>query len=50
MPVVLLDQVARETWLTGTPEEALALQQPAPYDVLRIVAKGAKQDTASVAI
>ena len=44
MPVLLLDEAARETWLTGPVEAALALQRPAPDHVLRIVAKGAKED------
>jgi putative SOS response-associated peptidase YedK len=44
MPVLLLDEGASETWLTGTVEDALALQRPAPEDALRIVAKGTKQD------
>jgi putative SOS response-associated peptidase YedK len=42
MPVVLLDEAARETWLNGPLEAALELQRPAP--ALRIVATGQKQD------
>jgi putative SOS response-associated peptidase YedK len=44
MPVLLLDEAARETWLTGSLEAALALQRPAPDDALRIVATGSKKD------
>ena len=29
MPVLLLDREARETWLNGSVEDALALQGPA---------------------
>jgi putative SOS response-associated peptidase YedK len=46
MPVLLPDELARETWMHGTAEEALALQRPAPDDALRIVAKGLKLDVA----
>ena len=44
MPVLLLDREARETWLEGSVEEALALQGPAPDGSLKIVATGARQD------
>jgi putative SOS response-associated peptidase YedK len=44
MPVVLTTEDDCETWLTAPVEEALALQQPAPNDLLRIVATGAKSD------
>jgi putative SOS response-associated peptidase YedK len=44
MPVLLLDEAARETWLTESLEAALALQRPAANDAVRIVATGAKQD------
>jgi putative SOS response-associated peptidase YedK len=44
MPVLLLDEAARETWLTGTIEEALALQRPAPDGSIRIVATCRKED------
>ena len=47
MPVLLLDREARETWMEGSIEEALALQGPAPDDAVRIVASfGPKQDGA----
>jgi putative SOS response-associated peptidase YedK len=44
MPVLLLTEADRETWLMGPPEAALALQRPAPDDMLRVVATGQKQD------
>jgi len=46
MPVLLLDQAARETWLTGTIDEALAVQRPAPDGTLKIVSTGPKEDGA----
>jgi putative SOS response-associated peptidase YedK len=45
MPVLLLDREARETWLEGSVEAALALQGPAPDGTLKIVATGKKQDS-----
>lgn len=44
MPVILSSEDDCETWLTAPAEEALALQQPAPDDLLQIVATGAKSD------
>jgi hypothetical protein len=44
MPVLLPDREARETWMEGSIEEALALQGPAAEDAVQIVATGAKQD------
>jgi putative SOS response-associated peptidase YedK len=44
MPVLLLTEDERETWLTGSLEDALALQRPAPDGAARIVATGQKQD------
>ena len=44
MPVLILDQAARETWLNGSIEEALALQRPALDSAVRIVATGEKFD------
>lgn len=44
MPVILLGEAQREAWLTGSMDEALALQQPAPDDALTIVRTGAKED------
>ena len=43
MPVMLLTDADRETWLTGSLESALALQRSASADALRIVATGQKQ-------
>ncbi len=44
MPVLLLDELGRETWLKGSMEEALALQRPAPDDALRVIATAQRQD------
>lgn len=44
MPVLLLTEADRETWLTGSVEAALALQRPAPDGGIRVVATGPKQD------
>ena len=46
MPVLLLDQAERETWLKAPMNEALALQGPAPDGSLKVVATGSRQDTA----
>jgi len=48
MPVLLLDEAARETWLNGTVDEALKLQLPAPDGTLRIVRTGDKEDSPSL--
>jgi len=44
MPVILTSEAECETWLTGAVEDALALQLPAPDDLLRIVATGSRTD------
>jgi putative SOS response-associated peptidase YedK len=44
MPVLLLAEQDRETWMTADVEEALKLQRPAPDGTLRVVATGKKQD------
>ena len=44
MPVLLTDREARETWLNGSVEDALALQGPAPDGSLEVVAMGKRQD------
>jgi putative SOS response-associated peptidase YedK len=44
MPVCLLDREARETWLYGSVEEALALQGPSPDGTLHVVATGSRGD------
>jgi putative SOS response-associated peptidase YedK len=43
MPVILTEE-HWDIWLDGDPAEALALQRPAPNDLIRIVAKGEKRD------
>ncbi|WP_426443274.1 SOS response-associated peptidase [Bradyrhizobium genosp. P] len=49
MPVILTTPAEIETWLTGPPDEALKLQRPLPDGLLRIVARGAKEDPAGSA-
>ncbi len=44
MPVLLLDREARETWLEGSVEDALALRGPAPDGTLQVVATGSRGD------
>jgi putative SOS response-associated peptidase YedK len=44
MPVLLTDREARETWLNGSVEDALALQGPAPDGSLQVVATGSRND------
>ena len=44
MPVMLVGHDAQETWLTGSPKEAIALARPYSADRMKIVAKGEKQD------
>jgi putative SOS response-associated peptidase YedK len=44
MPVMLVTEADRETWLTGSVDAALALQHPAANDALRVVATGGKSD------
>ena len=44
MPVFMLDEAARETWLSGSVDAALALQRSAPEDAVQIVATGQKED------
>jgi putative SOS response-associated peptidase YedK len=44
MPVMLVGDEAQETWLTGSPKEAIALARPYPGEHMKIVAKGEKQD------
>lgn len=46
MPVILTTREEIEAWLTAPPEEALKLQRPLPDNVLKIVAKGVKEDGA----
>jgi putative SOS response-associated peptidase YedK len=45
MPVILASEEDCETWLTGPVEDALALQKPAPDDLLEVVATRSKTDS-----
>lgn len=45
MPVILTTAEEIETWLTAPEQEALRLQQPLPDALLRVVARGAREDT-----
>jgi putative SOS response-associated peptidase YedK len=49
MPVILTTPDEIELWMTAPANEALALQRPLPSGVLRIVARGQKQDGADAA-
>jgi putative SOS response-associated peptidase YedK len=44
MPVLLTKPEEWDTWLNGSVNEAIALQRPLPNELLRIVAKGEKDD------
>jgi putative SOS response-associated peptidase YedK len=44
MPVCLLTEADRETWMRGAVEDALALQRPALDGTIRVVATGPRQD------
>lgn len=44
MPVILTTPAEVETWMTALPGEALKLQRPLPDGLLRIVARGVKED------
>src|SRR5271166_3284206 len=46
MPVILTTPAEVETWMTAAPDEALKLQRPLPDGLLRIVARGVKEDPA----
>ena len=50
MPVILTTQKEIETWMTAPPDEALKLQRPLPDGLLRIVARGVKEDLAGQAM
>lgn len=45
-PVLLLDEAAREQWMTAPWEEAALLRKPLPAGALKIVASGSKADEA----
>jgi putative SOS response-associated peptidase YedK len=44
MPVIVTTPEEADLWLSAGANEALALQRPLADDVLRIVAKGEKED------
>ena len=44
MPVILTTPDEVETWMTAAPDEALKLQRPLRDGLLRIVARGVKED------
>jgi putative SOS response-associated peptidase YedK len=48
MPVILTNADDIETWLTAPAEEALKLQRPSDYGVLKIVAVGERKDGSPV--
>jgi putative SOS response-associated peptidase YedK len=48
-PVMLTTPKEVEVWIGADTPEALALQRPLPDDVLRIVAKGEKEDQPALA-
>lgn len=48
MPVILTTQEEVDLWLSGELPEALKLQRPLPDGVLRIVARGEKEDPPAV--
>ena len=49
MPVILTTPNDVETWMTAPPDQALKLQRPLPDGLLRIVARGVKEDPAPAA-
>jgi putative SOS response-associated peptidase YedK len=50
MPVILTTTEEVDLWLSADAPKALELQRPLPYDVLRIVASGEKEDGARVLV
>ena len=49
MPVILTTPDEVETWMTAPPDEVLKLQRPLSDGLLRIVARGVKEDPAGPA-
>jgi len=49
MPVILTEPEELERWMTAAPAEALTLQRPLSAGGLKVVARGAKQDSAELA-
>jgi putative SOS response-associated peptidase YedK len=49
MPVILTTLEEIEMWLTVATDEALKLQRPLANGMLRVVARGTKEDTLSSA-
>jgi putative SOS response-associated peptidase YedK len=50
MPVILTKREEVDLWLSADAPIALELQRPSPYDVLRIVASGEKEDGGRVLV
>jgi putative SOS response-associated peptidase YedK len=47
MPVILTTPQEIETWMTAPTEQALKLQRPLPNGVLKVVARGEREDGAA---